>query len=372
MRLSSSILCLLAGLLLCSTARAHFISPGEGNKTDTACRQSASASLQDKGFKDLFGPAGYNPATPYATQLNPQVMPFVEDYLKRHEKHLQKMKGWAGPYFDMMDRVLVSYGLPRELKYLAVIESNLRATALSWAGAVGPWQFMPATGRRMGLVVSSRIDERTDYLKSTQAAARYLRELYEELGDWLLVIAAYNGGPGIVNAAIRKANSRNFWQLQRFLPQESRNHVKKFISTHYIMEGSGGQTTSTKAEWEKHQQNIAAQVQHAQTNIPADILANTNTTEVQGRYHSVVVATALNMDIVLFNQLNPGFDALVNSEKGYTLRLPNDKLEVFKANRSNILYQSVISTMRSAGQQQGYPAEKPAAGGKNPSAPAGR
>ncbi len=350
---------------------AHFIGPDEGNKTDTASRQAASASLQDKGFKDLFGPAGYNPATPYATQLNPQVMPFVEDYLKRHEKHLQQMKGWAGPYFDMMDRVLGSYGLPRELKYLALIESNLRATALSWAGAVGPWQFMPATGRRMGLVVSSRIDERTDYLKSTHAAARYLRELYDELGDWLLVIAAYNGGPGNVNAAIRKANSRNFWQLQYYLPQESRNHVKKFIGTHYIMEGTGGQTTSTKAEWAKHQQNMAAHVQQAQTNIPAEILANTNTTEVQGRYHSVVVATALNMDIVLFNQLNPGFDALVNSEKGYTLRLPNDKLEVFKVNRFNILYQSVINTMRSAGQQQGYPAEKPAAGGKSPAAPAG-
>ena len=100
----------------------------------------------------------------------------------------------------------------------------------------------------MGLKVNQYRDERTDYHKSTTAAAKYLKELFSIYGDWLLVIAAYNGGVGNVNSAIRKSHSRNFWDLQYYLPTESRNHVKKFIATHYIMEGDGGITTITKDE----------------------------------------------------------------------------------------------------------------------------
>ena len=106
---------------------------------------------------------------------------------------------------------------------------------------------MPATARALGLKVSKRSDERVDYQKSTHAAARHLKDLYNEFGDWLLVIAAYNGGSGNVYSAIRKSGSRNFWNLQYYLPAESRTHVKKFIGTHYIFEGQGGVTTLTKA-----------------------------------------------------------------------------------------------------------------------------
>jgi membrane-bound lytic murein transglycosylase D len=100
------------------------------------------------------------------------------------------------------------------LKYLAVIESELKPTATSWVGAVGPWQLMPATARLLGLKVSHKVDERTNYQKSTHAAAIYLKDLYTEFGDWLLVIAAYNGGAGNVYSAIRKSGSRNFWKLR--------------------------------------------------------------------------------------------------------------------------------------------------------------
>jgi membrane-bound lytic murein transglycosylase D len=316
--------------------------------------------IADRGFKELFVPNENDPTQPYKTTLNPIVIPFVEDYLKKHEKHLNDLKGWAGPYFSMMDNILMSYGLPKELKYLAVIESNLRAYAQSWAGAVGPWQFMPETGRRMGLRINSAIDERTDYYKSTHAAAKYLKELHNSLGDWLLVIAAYNGGPGRVESAIRRSGSNNFWQLQYYLPEESRNHVKKFISTHYVMEGSGGLTTSTKAEWTNHQVKMADQVLNMQTQINPQLLANTSTTEVQGRYNSVVLANYLAMDILSFNALNPGFDQMVVAEKGYSLRLPNDKIEQFKANRYNILYQSIMLTMQKANDPgAGYPSADP-------------
>ncbi len=172
-------------------------------------------------------------------ELHPQAIAFVKDYLEDNQQRLEKMSSWAGPYFVMIDQILAKYQLPRELKYLAVIESNLKTTALSNKGAVGPWQFMPETGRLYGLKVNAARDERQDLYKSTHAAARYLRDLYKQLGDWLLVIAAYNGGDARVESAIRKAHSRDFWKLQYYLPAESRNHVKKFIATHYIISFAG-------------------------------------------------------------------------------------------------------------------------------------
>src|SRR5690242_1373130 len=209
--------------------------------------QSVVTSDPRKAFKDLFVASTEKTET-YSIQLNPRAISFVQDYMDQHTKRLEQMKGWGKPYFDLMDGILVAQGLPGELKYLAVVESNLKSSAFSWAGAVGPWQFMPATAKKMGLKVNQYRDERTDYYKSTNAAARYLRELFSIYGDWLLVIAAYNGGVGNVNSAIRKSHSRNFWNLQYYLPTESRNHVKKFIATHYIMEGNGGVTTVTKDE----------------------------------------------------------------------------------------------------------------------------
>ncbi len=196
------------------------------------------------GFKNLFAQYNYNPALPYSVQVNPNAESYMQDYLKAHSNHLIQMKGWGQPYFNLIDNILSQYGLPRELKYLAVIESNLSTGATSWKGAGGPWQFMPYTARDYGLVVNGFFDERRDYYKSTHAAARYLLTLYGQLHDWLLVIAAYNGGPGRVFSAIKKSGSRNFWSLQYYLPTESRNHVKKFIATHYVMEGSGGITTT--------------------------------------------------------------------------------------------------------------------------------
>ena len=197
------------------------------------------------GFKNLFAKYNYNPALPYSAQVNPNAESYMQDYLNAHSKGLLEMKSWGQPYFNLIDNILSQYGLPKELKYLAVIESNLSTRATSWVGADGPWQFMPYTARDYGLVVNNVLDERRDYYKSTHAAARYLLTLYSQMHDWLLVIAAYNGGPGRVYSAIKKSGSRNFWSLQYNLPTESRNHVKKFIATHYIMEGTGGVTTTS-------------------------------------------------------------------------------------------------------------------------------
>ncbi|MDP9231051.1 MAG: transglycosylase SLT domain-containing protein, partial [Bacteroidota bacterium] len=225
------------------------VQPGDTTILKDSLTNQPSVLIKDPklGFKDLFvGSTLGNRAN--SSQLNPRAISFVQDYIDKHNSNLKKMKEWGKPYFNMIDAILVQHGLPKELKYLSVIESRLNSSAISWAGAVGPWQFMPGTARRMGLIVGKYKDDRTDYFKSTHAAARYLTELFGIYGDWLLVIAAYNGGAGNVNSAIRRSGSRNFWDLQYQLPAESRNHVKKFIATHYIMEGQGGLTTLTKQE----------------------------------------------------------------------------------------------------------------------------
>src|SRR4030095_16438981 len=155
--------------------------------SDTIVKDSLknSSTLNDprKAFRDLFITTNKETDN-FQVQLNPRAISFVQDYMGRHTKQLEGMRGCRKPYFDMMEGILTAHGLPSELKYLAVIESNLKSYALSWAGAVGPWQFMPGTARRMGLKVNRYIDERTDYHKSTHAAAKYLTELFSTYGDW--------------------------------------------------------------------------------------------------------------------------------------------------------------------------------------------
>lgn len=296
------------------------------------------ASDPKTGFKDLFVAKPQEEGLTQI-QLNPRAISFVEDYMAKNRKSLEKLKGWGRPYFDMIDAVLTYHGLPKELKYLAVIESYLKTYAVSWAGAVGPWQFMPETGRRFGLKVNAYVDERTDYYKSTHAAAKYLSELYGVYNDWLLVIAAYNGGPGNVDAAIRKSKSRNFWDLQHYLPAESRDHVKKFIATHYIMEGDGGITTLTKDETEVLKQ--ASDKNPAAKNLSQDEMKNSKVQAISGRYNSLVITKYITYSITEFNRYNPDFDKLITHNGKYELRLPADKMELFMAKRYDILNESL-------------------------------
>jgi membrane-bound lytic murein transglycosylase D len=247
----------------------------------------------------------------------------------------------------MIESILEQHGVPGEMKYLAVIESDLKSTAVSWAGAVGPWQFMPATARLNGLRVDRFVDERTDYFKSTHAAAHYLTVLYNMYRDWLLVIAAYNGGAGNVNAAIRKSGSHNFWDLQYYLPAESRDHVKKFIATHYIMEGQGSITTATKDEAINY---LIASPQRR--NISNDELNNSKILTVSGKYNSAVITKYVTMDIATFNRYNPDFDNQIASNGTYDLRLPNDKMDLFLSNKFQILNESLQVLLNAANESK--------------------
>ncbi|HEV8508512.1 MAG TPA: lytic transglycosylase domain-containing protein, partial [Chitinophagaceae bacterium] len=202
----------------------------------------------DSSFVELNGLTSVTLNDVPKIHLNSHAVKFVREYNEGNTEDLEKIRERGDHYFPMMDSVFTRYHLPTELKYLAAVESELKATAVSRVGAVGPWQLMASTARDLSLKVNGKYDERKNYYKSTVAAAKYLRDLYNQFGDWPLVIASYNSGPGKVLAAIKKSGSRNFWVLQNYLPAETRGHVKRFIATHYYFEGYGGITTLTKAE----------------------------------------------------------------------------------------------------------------------------
>lgn len=324
----------LYAMLLISSSKAGqqqvHVTP---STVDSAFKKDSIVADPKLGFRDLFVNAELAEGISSA-KLNPQAISFVQDYIEKNGKTMEDVKDWGKPYFDMMDAILTQHGLPKELKYLALIESHLKSGVKSWVGAVGPWQFMPATARNYGLRVTKYYDERTDYFKSTHAASRYLTNLYSIYGDWLLVIAAYNGGPANVNTAIKKAGSRDFWSLQNYLPAESRNHVKKFIATHYIMEGAGGITTVTKAET----QNL---LMVSNGLLSAEELAGSKTVSITGRYNSLIITKHVSMSILTFNRMNPDFENQIAENGKFELRLPNDKMDIFLARKTDILNESV-------------------------------
>ena len=273
-------------------------------------------------------------------RLNPKALNFIQDYMKENWEELQAVRRDGTPYFNLIESVLTQYGLPKELKYLAVIESNLKSSAVSKVGAKGPWQLMPQTARDLGLKVNRNVDERKNYYKSTRAAAAYLRDLYNELGDWLLVIAAYNTGTVNVNRAIHRSGSRNFWDLENFLPAESRSHVKKFIGTQYMFEGQGSVTTLTRDEATQQLSGSAMFVFHR--NLTAQELTNSRTIAVSGKYHSSVIARYTLLDKATFARYNPDFDKIMAGDNNsYDLKLPADKMDLFIANKYEILKESV-------------------------------
>src|SRR5580765_6723268 len=320
------------GFLICSRANALKV-----DKTFVALHIPIDTSDVKNGFNNLFLASvnGTNGA-----KLNPRAIHYVQDFMIRNKEEMDDMKSWGRPYFNLIDGILNQYGLPTQLKYLAVIESNLKPTALSWAGAVGPWQLMPATARLLGLKVTRKVDERKNYYKSTKAAAIYLRDLYTELGDWLLVIAAYNGGTGNVYKAMKKSHSKDFWNLQYYLPTESRNHVKKFIGTQYTFEGQGSITTLTKDEATDQLSGSAMYVFNRKLN--KEELASATTLNVSGKYFSTIVSKYILMDAAEFNRYNPDFDkVMASANNSYDLILPADKMDQFVSNKYQILNESV-------------------------------
>ncbi len=177
-----------------------------------------------------------NNRTPIELSYNDVVRRYIDVYTIERREHLAKIIGRAEMYFPIFEEALDRYGLPLELKYLAIVESALEPTAVSSSGAVGLWQFKINTSKMFDLYVDSYVDERRDPYKSTEAACSYLQYLYRIFNDWQLALAAYNGGPGEVQKAIERSGGKTtFWEIQPFLPDQTKGYVPAFIAVNYAM-----------------------------------------------------------------------------------------------------------------------------------------
>ena len=171
-------------------------------------------------------------------KYTPEVHSIINEYIKGYRKGSEVLLGRGGQFFPIYDNEFQKAGLPTELKYLSAVESSLIPTARSNSGAVGLWQFISSTGKIYGLTINSTIDERKDPIRSTQAAARFLSDLYDEFGDWSLALAAYNCGPGGVKKATRRSATNgytDFWNIKSYLPKETRRYVPKYVAISYVM-----------------------------------------------------------------------------------------------------------------------------------------
>lgn len=165
---------------------------------------------------------------------HPVTQSYIKGYMLRYRDKSEKILGRAPAYLPMFEAELRKAGLPDDLKYLAIVESALDPTALSRSGAGGLWQFMPGTGQMYGLTVNGTLDERGNPELATKAAVQFLKDEYKRFGDWSLVLAAYNGGPGRVRRAMRRSGKDDFWELRKFLPRETRNYVPAFVAASYL------------------------------------------------------------------------------------------------------------------------------------------
>ncbi|MBQ0089829.1 MAG: transglycosylase SLT domain-containing protein [Prevotellaceae bacterium] len=239
------------------------------------------------------------------------VQKYINQYIGRLRYSVSTMLGKSNLYIPIFEEALEYYGLPYELKYLPIIESALNPKACSRVGAKGLWQFMLKTGKQYGLEINSLLDERCDPIKSSYAAAKYLKDLYEIFGDWTLVIASYNCGPNNINKAIhRSGGEHDYWKLYPYLPSETRGYVPAFIAANYVMNYYG-------------EHNISA--------TSSQMPTITDTIKLSKDVSMEQIAAVCDIDLEDIKALNPQYTTTLipGSKITSTLRLPQKQLLTF-------------------------------------------
>ena len=258
--------------------------------------------------------------TPFNFEYNPSLEKIIKHYLKNRQQTLANLMGKAKYYFPMFEEHLAKYDIPMELKYLAIVESALKANATSRVGAKGLWQFMYGTGKEYDLKVSSYVDERSDPIKATQAACQYLSKLHGIFNDWDLALAAYNSGPGNVNKAIRRSGGqKNYWNIRHYLPRETAGYLPAFYATYYIFEYA-----------DEHQLYAKNEILNT---------FETDTLIVKRQISFEQINNVLGTDMELLTFLNPQYKLkIIPVVKGrdYTLTLPKFMSGSFVSNEAQI------------------------------------
>ncbi len=259
-------------------------------------------------------------ASPFELQYNPVVKGYIDMYTIRRRELVARMMALSQFYFPMFEEQLDKYNLPLELKYLAICESALNPLAKSRSGAMGLWQFMYPTGKIYGLQVTSYVDERCDPYKSTVAACEYFKYLYGLFGDWQMVIAAYNCGPGNINKAIRRSGGKTtYWEIRPFLPKETQGYVPAFIAVNYVM-------------------NYTAE-HNVYTAIPKKTFLQVDTIVIKKQVSFSQISAVLGIPEDELQYLNPSYKKRVipfSADEINTLALPSAKMGVFVANEDSI------------------------------------
>lgn len=275
---------------------------------DENCQMTAtSPTVSDSVYMDRLSRIPSIIEMPY----NEPVKKLIEAYTTRLRSKVSFMLAASNFYMPIFEEALDAYDLPLELRYLPIIESALNPNAMSRRRASGLWQFILSTGKLYGLENNSLVDERRDPIKSTWAAARYLKDLYNIYKDWNLVLAAYNCGPGNVNKAIRRAGgATDYWAIYHFLPKETRGYVPAFIAANYIM---------------------TYYCEHGICPMKSELPLATDTVQISKDLHLQQVAEVCEIDIEQLRSLNPQYkkDIVPGNSKMYALRLPNNKISYF-------------------------------------------
>ena len=280
--------------------------------------ESELVELPTKLLKERL--AELDSKTPFNVEYNPQLEQIIKSYLQKRKPVFSVIMERARLYFPMFEEHLDKYKIPLELKYLAIVESALKPTARSRVGATGLWQFMYQTGILYNLNVSSYVDERSDPIRATEAACKYLSTLYKIYNDWDLVLAAYNSGPGNVNKAIRRSGgSTNFWNIRNYLPRETAGYVPAFYATMYIFKYANDHNI-------KARENTITRFE-------------TDTVHIKRQLTFEQIHETLNVDIEILKFLNPQYKLDIIpyiKGKNYVLRLPIKHMGNFVSNEKLI------------------------------------
>ena len=264
--------------------------------------------------------AAMDAKSPFIIEYNQGLENIIKSFLKNRKKSFERLMGTSEYYFPLFEEALAKQNVPLEIKYLAIVESALNPKAVSKMGATGLWQFMYQTGKQYGLKIDSYVDERSDPLRASEAAAQYMTNMYKIFGDWDLVLASYNSGPGNVAKAIRRSGGQqNYWNIRKNLPKETQGYVPAFLATMYI--------------YEYHKEHgivpNRASVKHFAT----------DTIMIKKQMTFKQISDLLDVPVAQLQVLNPSYKLNVipfYHDENHYLRLPQEKIAVFASNEAQI------------------------------------
>ncbi|CAM4053831.1 LysM peptidoglycan-binding domain-containing protein [Flavobacterium weaverense] len=264
--------------------------------------------------------AAMDAKSPFNIEYNQGLENIIKSFLKNRKKSFERLMGVSEYYFPIFEEALAKQNVPLEIKYLAVVESALNPKAVSKMGATGLWQFMYHTGKQYGLKIDSYVDERSDPLKSSAAATQYMTNMYKMFGDWDLVLASYNSGPGNVSKAIRRSGGqKNYWNIRKNLPKETQGYVPAFLATMYL--------------YEYHKEHGIVPQRAAIKHFATDTIM------IKQQMSFKQIGDLLDVPIAQLQLLNPSYKLNVvpsYKEQNHYLRLPQDKIAIFASNEDQI------------------------------------